>query len=133
MSAPNTTAETVESQATGAWVTQEEAAALCGKAYDTIRRYRREQKLPRSRKGAGGAVEVPVADLVAAGLLDPTAAGDNAAEVATRSRAERDLAAARQDLAVLTARLDAATERAERAEAEIAFLRSLVTTTGRGA
>ena len=133
MSAPNATAETVESQAGGAWVTQEEAAALCGRSYDTIRRYRRDKKLPRSRSGAGGAVEVPVADLVAAGLLDPTAAGGNAAEVATRSRAERDLVCARQDLAVLTARLDAAIERAERAEAEIAFLRSLVKTTGRGA
>lgn len=134
MSATTHHAGTAEAQPAGTWVTQQEAAALCGVSFDTIRRYRRQNRLPRSRVRPGdGAIEVPVADLVSAGLLDPMAAGADAGEIATRSRAERDLAAARQELAVLGARLDAAAERAARAEAEVAFLRSLVKTHGRGA
>ena len=51
----------------GTWIAQEEAAALCGRSYDTIRRYRRNQKL-RTRTRADGVVEVPIVDLVACGL-----------------------------------------------------------------
>jgi len=115
-------------QAGQAWVTRKEAAALCAVHVDTIRRYVDDGRLPRSRKNAKGVVEVPVADLVAAGLLDPMASGDNVAEVATRSRAERDLIAARQELAVVTARFDAAVVRAERAEADVAWLRARIET-----
>jgi hypothetical protein len=56
---------------TAAYVTQEDAAALCGRSYDTIRRYRRQNRLPNSRSRADGVIEVAVADLVAVGLLDP--------------------------------------------------------------
>jgi hypothetical protein len=132
MSAPTPTAGSAQPRPDEVWVTRHEAAALCALSFDTIRRCIEPRKLLRSRKNAKGVVEVPVADLVAARLLDPLAAGDGVAEVATRSRAERDLVAARQQLAVIGARLDAAVERAERAEAEIAFLRTLVTTAGRG-
>lgn len=100
---------------------------MCKVSYDTIRRYRKAKKL-RSQAGEGGAWAVPVADLVAARLLDPLAAGENIAEVATRSRAERDLTAARQEFAVITARLDAAIERAERAEADVVWLRARIET-----
>ncbi len=109
----------------GTWVAQEEAAALCGRSYDTIRRYRRNNKL-RSRTRADGAVEVPVVDLVACGLLDPLLAREDVAGLATKSRAERDLVAARQELAVLSARLEAATARAERAERETRVLQQLL-------
>lgn len=128
MPATTPAAGTKQPQPAGAWVTQQEAAALCGLSYDTIRRRRRNGRLPRSRERADGSVELPVADLVAAGLLDPTAAGADVGEIATRSRAERDLTAARQDLAVLAAKLDAAIERAERAED---LLRSLIAIQGR--
>lgn len=114
----------------GAWVAQEEAAALCGCSYDTIRRYRRLKKLPRSRRRADGTVEVPVADLVAAGLLDPLRAGGDVDVLAARSRAERDLVVTRQELAVTTARLEAEAARAARAEGEVAFLRRLLAAGG---
>lgn len=110
----------------GAWVTQEDAAALCHCSYDTIRRYRRLKKLPRSRKSAQGAVEVPVVDLVACGLLDPHLAGGDPDALATRSRTERDLAAARRELAVLDARLEVMTVRAERAEHDVRTLHHLL-------
>lgn len=110
----------------GAWVAQDAAAALCHCSYDTIRRYRRLGKLPRSRTNADGAVEVPVVDLVACRLLDPLVAERDAPGLATRARAERDLAAARQELAVLQARLEAATARAERAEDDVRTLHRLL-------
>lgn len=133
MSATTPTAETTQSPSGELWVSRAEAAALCDVHVDTIRRHITSQKLPRTRKNPKGVVEVPVADLVAAGLLDPMAAGDSAGEVATRSRAERDLVATRQELAVTATKLDAAVARAERAEAEVAFLRTWITANGRAA
>ena len=107
-----------------AYLSQQDAAAVCNVSRDTIRRYRRDRKLPNSRT-EGGIVEVAVADLVAAGLLDPLAAGE-APESAGRSRSVRDLVVARLELAVASARLEVLGERLEAAGAEIAFLRSLV-------
>ena len=107
------------------YLTQEEAAAACNKHKDTIRRYRYDGKLPWDTRD-DGVVLVAVADLVTAGLLDPLAADGPVEQVAQRSRAERDLLAARQDLAVAHTRLDALTERLARADEEIAFLRALL-------
>lgn len=112
-------------------ITQEEAAAVCGKSFDTIRRYRRHGKLPNSRTRPDGMVEVAVADLVAAGLLSPLAAASGEVPaIAGRSRAERDLAAARQELAVANVRMDELAERLARSESEVEFLRAVLKKAG---
>lgn len=80
--------------------TQDEAAVVYGKSKDTIRRYRREDRLANSRTRPDGTVEIAVSDLVAAGLLDPLAAAGDVAEVALRSRVERDLVTSRQEVAL---------------------------------
>lgn len=54
------------------YLTKKDAAAACGCSEATIQRYRRNGKFPNARTGSSGALEVPVADLVAAGLLDPS-------------------------------------------------------------
>ena len=108
------------------FLTQEEAADVCRKSYDTIRRYRRQGRLPNSRTRADGTVEVAVADLVATGLLDALANTGDVTEAASRSRTERDLAAMRQELNVLRERNEGLLERLERADGEIAFLRSML-------
>jgi len=108
------------------FLTQGEAADVCHKSYDTIRRYRRQGRLPNSRTRADGTVEVAVADLVAAGLLDALATSGDVAEAASRSRTERDLAATRQERDVLRERCEGLLERLERADGEIAFLRSML-------
>lgn len=103
-------------------LTRKEAAALCGCHVDTIRR--NEPAMGNTRK-RNGVVEVAVADLVAVGLLDPLAADNcDVAEVAGRSRAERDLVAARQELAVATALNKAFEERIHDYREENQFLRS---------
>lgn len=98
-----------------AYVTKVQAAALCGVSPATIQRHRREQKLPNSRRRQGdGALEVAVADLVAAGLLDPLAAKGDVADLIGRSDADRDLAAVRTELAVARAQVDAMEKAAQR-------------------
>lgn len=109
------------------YLTKKDAAAACGCSEATIQRYKRDGKLPNTRRGAAGVLEVPVADLVAAGLLDPLAATSDLPEVAWRSRTERDLVTARQDLAVTRAELEACRRQLTVAHDEIAFLRSLLT------
>lgn len=111
------------------YLTQDEAAVVCGKSKDTIRRYRREDRLANSRQRLDGTVEIAVSDLVAAGLLDPLTAAGDVAEVATRSRVERDLVTTRQELEVIRTRNDGLQERLEHATAEIEFLRSLLRAT----
>ena len=86
------------------YLTQDEAAAACGKAKDTIRRYRRDGRLPNSRPRPDSTVEVAVSDLVGANLLDRLLATADVSEIATRSRVECDLIAARQDFAVVESR-----------------------------
>lgn len=110
-----------------AYLNRKEAAAACGCHVDTIRRAEASGKLPNCRRRDDGTVEIPVADLVAAGLLDPLAAAGPIEEVATRSRTERDLAATRQELAVSRAEVAALVQRLARAEDEVAFLRRLLT------
>jgi hypothetical protein len=107
------------------WLSRRDAAAACGCHVDTIRRYEKRGELP-NKQVRNGTVLIPVSDLVAAGLLDPLANDDRIEQVAHRSRTERELAAARQEIAVLTVRLDGARARAERAEADVAFFKQLV-------
>lgn len=108
------------------YLSKKEAAAACGCDETTIQRYKRNGKLPNSRYGEGGVLEVAVADLVAAGLLDPLAVAGDVSGLGGRARIERDLVDARQELAVATARLDALSDRVARSDEEIAFLRSLL-------
>ncbi|MDY7104644.1 MAG: hypothetical protein S0880_25955 [Actinomycetota bacterium] len=82
------------------YLTRKEAAALCDCHVDSIRRAEKKGLLPNSRQRADGTIEIAVADLVAAGMLDPLAARTDVTEVAGRSRAERDLTVVRQELAV---------------------------------
>ncbi|MFP3907301.1 MAG: hypothetical protein ACLFRV_06940 [Acidimicrobiales bacterium] len=72
---------------------------------DSIRRAEKKDLLPNTRQRSDGTTEVAVADLVAAGMLDPLAAHADVTEVAARSRTERDLTAVRQELAVANAQL----------------------------
>mgnify|MGYP001274232108 CR=1 FL=1 len=108
------------------YLTRKEAAALCGCNYDTIRRAEKKGRLPNTRRRGDATTEIAVADLVAAGLLDPFAARADVAEIAGRSRAERDLVAARQELAVAQARIAGLTDRLARQDEEIAFLRAML-------
>ena len=112
------------------YLTRKEAAVACGRHEDTIRRYQRDGKLANTRTRGDGTVEVAVADLVAAGLLDPLTAGVDVAEMAGRSRAERDLLTARQDLALAAVRIEALTAQLTDRDSEIDFLRSLLTKVG---
>ena len=111
------------------YVTQDEAAQLCQKSYDTIRRHRRNNALPNSRTRPDGTIEVAVGDLVAAGLFDPFAAGGDVGEVVSCSRIERDLLAARQELAIERTKTEALHARLEHSRAEIEFLRSMLSAT----
>jgi hypothetical protein len=110
-----------------AWITLRQAAALTSKSLATMRRWKREERFPRWRPGAGGEIEVPIADVVAAaanaGSPIEKLPGTDLEALAVRNRAERDLLVARQELAVLRARLEAETARSERAENEVTFLR----------
>jgi hypothetical protein len=108
-------------------MSRKQAAALCGCHVDSIRRAEKADRLPNTRRDAEGTTQIAVADLVAAGMLDPLAATADVAEIAGRSRAERDLVAARQELAVATARIEALTDRLARNDDEIAFLRTMLT------
>jgi hypothetical protein len=104
------------------YLPQDEAAAICQRSYDTIRRYRKAGKLPNTTKGSNGAWLIAVVDLVAAGLLDALAANGAVTEVATRSRAERDLVTTRQELAVATATNQLLSEQIADLRAHVAFL-----------
>ena len=112
------------------YLTQDEAAVACGKSKDSIRRYRREGRLPNSRQRPDGTAEVAVSDLVTAGLLDPLLGMADVTEFAGRSRAERDLVAARHELAMVGSRLDAAREALHSAGEQIDFMRSTLRKAG---
>jgi len=107
-------------------VTQHQAADLTGKSYDTLRRLRRQGKLPNSRERSNGVIELALSDLVDTGLLNPLATLGDVTEVVTRSRTERDLLEARQELALQRSRNEALTETIARVEGEVAYLRDLV-------
>ena len=74
----------------GRWLTRAEAAELCGRSVDTLRRHQREGRLPGVRRHDGVTL-IPVRDLVTAGLLDPSIldeVGDPHALLASRREAE---------------------------------------------
>jgi len=112
------------------YLTRREAAAACGCHPDTIRRAEARDQLPNKRTRPGGSVEIPVSDLVAAGLLAPVAPGDPLPELITRTRNERDLIETRQLVALERARVAALDTLLDRAHEEITFLRQLVSQQG---
>lgn len=65
------------------YLTQDEAASVCGKAKDTIRRYRR---LPNSCPRTDDTVEVAVSNFVAGNLLNPPLATADVRGIAVRGR-----------------------------------------------
>jgi DNA-binding transcriptional MerR regulator len=108
------------------YLKRKDAAALCGCHVDTIRRAEDKGKLANTRRSPDGSVEITLADLVAAGLLDPLAATGSVTEVAPRTRAERDLIEARHELAVERARAETQREQLDQVLGEVSFLRKLI-------
>jgi hypothetical protein len=108
------------------YLTRQEAAQVCGLSVDTLRRDERAGKLPNSRARVDGVVEIATADLVACGRLDPLSATAPLHDIATKGRTERELADARQLLAVRDVQIDAFALRAQSADEEIAFPRSIL-------
>lgn len=111
------------------WVTQREAAELCGCSYDTIRRRRKHGDFGECRQESPGEHSsewlLPQAGLVAAGLLDPVAAGSDPEAVLGRREAERLYEVARLELERTKAERDAARALAAEREAEIRHLRKM--------
>lgn len=97
-----------------------EAADLSGWSFDSIKRDRTLGYYPNARRGDGPNAPwlIPLDDLIAAGRYTPEPDQDPGLVVADR-RAERDLALLREQLAASTARAD-------RAEGEVAYLRTLL-------
>jgi hypothetical protein len=115
----------------GRFVTQREAAELCGCSKDTIIRARLAGRFPRATLDAN-TWAVPVSDLAAAGLYDPAA---NTQADPTRA-AGADVADPGQaaELARAEARIAALEDLIARQDEELRFLRQLtVDTLGRRA
>ncbi len=108
------------------YLTREEASIATGMSIDTLRKDQRDGKLPNCRKRANGVVEILVADLVAAGRLDPLATDAPIVEIVTKSKTERDLLEARQRVELLQAELNNKREQLQRMEEDVKFLRSML-------
>lgn len=109
------------------YVSQHDAATICGASYDTIRRRRQRGQFPGARTRPGdpsGTWEIPLSDLVATGLYTPGA--EDIDEAIGRGRAERDLDAARVEIVKLQSRLDAIQEVLDRQDTEISYLRKVL-------
>jgi len=106
------------------YVNRKSAAVLCGCSTQTLRRYDHDGKLPNRRVGDDGSVLYTVADLVAAGLLDPT--GTAVPLDLTDRTTPGGGPDARAHLAVAETRIAELTAQLARAEDEIGFLRRLV-------
>lgn len=102
------------------FINRRTAAVLCGCSVYTLRRYDRDGKLPNRRVGDDGVVLYPAADLVAAGLLDPTSVPGGPGIDRSSNAAPTDL---RRRLAEVEARNAELTARLARAEDEVAFWR----------
>lgn len=108
------------------YLTRDEAALACGVSKDTLRKDQRDGKLPHCRARADGRTEIAVADLVAAGRLDPLASDAPLTEIVTKSRTERELLEARHHNALLEAELVSRREELRHRDEEIRFLRGLL-------
>ena len=103
-------------------VTLAEGARLCGCSINTLKRRNTTGRLPNAHQDLSDGHRpwlVPIADLVAAGLLDPDEVKRVSVLAATTESREADIVALRNRVAVLTAELAARQD-------DIAFLRTLV-------
>ncbi len=108
------------------YLTQAEAAALCGCDYTTIRRRRERGQFPGSRRRADvtGAWEIPFADLIAVGLWRPADGEERDLDAAVgRTKAERRLEEARLELERANVRIEALTAVLDDRRDEVAYLR----------
>ena len=106
-------------------VTQRQAAELVGCSKDTIIRARLARRLPRARLD-GQTWLVPVGDLIAAGLYDPSAEEAGAPRPA---RGQNPAQPVSMELARAQARITALEELVARQDDELRFLRQLTTDT----
>jgi hypothetical protein len=113
----------------GRFVSQREAARLCGVSKDSIIRARRAGRLPGARR-VGTEWQVAVDDLAAAGLLLPPAERPDDAEAGGA-----DLAETRIELTRARERVSALEDLVARQDEELRFLRRLAAdaVSGRGA
>jgi hypothetical protein len=108
------------------YLTQAEAAALCGRDYTTIRRRRERGQFPGSRRRGDdtGAWEIPLAELIAAGLWRPADGEANDVDTAMgRTKADRRLQDMRVDLERANVRVEALTAALADRRDEVAYLR----------
>jgi polyhydroxyalkanoate synthesis regulator phasin len=108
------------------YLTREEASIATGVHVDTLRRDERMGKLPNCRKRDDGRTEILVADLVAAGRLDPLASDAPLVEIVMKSKTERELVESQRRVAMLEAELDHQREQLNHLREEVKFLRSLL-------
>ncbi|MDP9388563.1 MAG: hypothetical protein M3Q48_11800 [Actinomycetota bacterium] len=109
------------------YLTQPEAAALCACDYSTIKRHRERGRFPnvRRRDDVNGTYEIPLSDLVAAGLWKPTEGDDEDVEAAIgRTRTERRLEEMRLELERVRAEARALAAAFDQSREEVAFLRN---------
>jgi hypothetical protein len=108
------------------YVTQNEAAALCGCDYTTVRRRRERGQFPgaRRRDAVTGTWEIPVDDLITAGLWRPAEGDEVEPEAALgRTRVERRLEETRLELERAQVRIEALTAALADRRDEVAYLR----------
>ena len=115
------------------YVTMQEAAALCGCSVDKIKAWLAAGRLEgtRIREGDGRKTkEIPLAALVAAGLLDPATLPQDISveDLLPRSRAERDLQQVKQDLALARIKLEATEQALVRADRDATAWRRIAET-----
>ena len=113
------------------YLTQNEAAALCGCDYTTVRRHRERGHFPgaRRRDDATRTWEVPVEDLIAAGLWRPAEGDGHDLDAAIgRTKVERRLEEARVELERARVRIEALTAALADRRDEIAYLRKALDT-----
>jgi hypothetical protein len=106
-------------------LTQREAAELIGCSKDTIIRARLARRFPRAQLD-GHTWLVPVGDLIAAGLYDPSAEEEGAPRPA---HGQNPVQPVSMELARAQARITALEELVARQDDELRFLRQLATDT----
>ncbi|MDP9402247.1 MAG: hypothetical protein M3P85_02710 [Actinomycetota bacterium] len=109
------------------YLTQPEAAALCGCDYSTIKRHRERGHFPnlRRRDDVNGTYEIPLSDLIAARLWKPTEGDHEDVEAAIgQSRTERRLEELRLELERVRAEAKALAAAFDQSREEVAYLRN---------
>lgn len=95
------------------WLTRREVQQLTGRSYDSVRRDEKAGLYPRARQRSGGAVEIPLGDLLLAGHIAP---GSMSGELSPGSPSLSDLVELRARCELLELQLS-------REQDEVRFLR----------